>query len=308
MAFLEELDKNKENIQLVIFRDKTFTAYCKNAQITGYDRINPAIVKEFNDLEIPLVDASEIELDGFTLLSSFPMVQSDEDTKFEFPYSGMSYAPPEVVASMYQRAGAKIYNIEPVNIVPEMFRRLSQKEEYAASGFFNSNENDVAKAMTMEDQKTVDLPGGDKLDGTSIKDYFESARDALSELAEEAEKLDQQQKPLRYALEDGTKNPEKDKIFLELLNVRRATSHMESVLAKTGYEAALVIGGDKTDKEAVASAKSWSKNMVSANLEEYKRRGMKNTNGEHAHLYGGLKKAKQIIDGLDGPQQGLEPK
>lgn len=301
MSLIEDLKEQKENIQLVIFKNNGFTAYCKDSFVTGYDRITPEVVAKFNEHKVPMVDASKLDISGSTLLTSFPMVQSEDDVKWEFPYSGMSYAPPEVVASLYHRAGAELHNIEPINLVPEMFGSLSTKQAYAASGFFNNNADHMAKAMTMEeqDQGVPSLPGGEKLKGTAIADYFEKVSAACRSLADKASALKEKESPKPIVLSES---------YNDMVEIENAAGHMSRVLAKAGYEAALVLGGNKTDKEAAATAKAWAKNMVSVNLQNYKARGLRKEKDGHGYMFEGLKQAKNLISDMDGPRQAIEPK
>lgn len=306
MAFLDKLKDNRGEVALIIFRDKGFSAHYKDAGMfsnvvtTGYDRIKPEIVDEINANKIPMVDASGIGVGSNAidkLLIQMPMVAGNTETKFEFPFSGMSRAPAEIVASLYEKMGARLHNIESVNLVPEMFRNMSQKEALMTAGFFSNNEDSVKKAMVMnESGLTQKLPGGDQLEGTDIAAVFEGLRQNFEFLVEELVSLDEERKGVPYANPDKTKNPEWDRLSSRAHVVQRGITNLEQMVARTGYEAALVIAGEKTDKEATASAKAWCKNYITQTLAKYKSEGLVNSKGKFKHLYDGLKEAKVASD------------
>lgn len=308
MAFLDRLKETRGEIALVVFRDKGFSAHYKdrgmfsNVVTTGYDRLTPEIVAEIESNKVPMVDASNLGTGTKAtnainrLLIQMPMVAGDTEKKFEFPFSGMSRAPAEIVASLYERMGAKLYNIKSVNLVPEMFRNMSQKEAMLTAGFFNNNEGLVSEALTMKDSRTHNLPGGSKLEGTEISAVFTSLSESFDKLAEEAAQIDQDRKGVPYANPDKTKNPEWDRLSSRQHAVHSGMTNLEYMVARAGYEASLVIAGEKTDKEAVASTKAWCKNQVAQTLAKYKEEGLVNSKAKFKHLYDGLKEAKKASD------------
>lgn len=310
MAFLDRLNDGKDRgeIALLVFRDKGFSAHYKdkgmfsNVVTSGYDRISPEIIAQIEDQKIPMVDASNLGTGANAsnaidrLLIQMPMVAGNTETAFEFPFSGMSRAPAEIVASLYEKMGAKLYNIESVNLVPEMFRNMSQKETLLSAGFFANNEDAVKEAMTMEDSKTFKLPGGDKLKGTEIAAFYGSLSESFDDLADQYAKLEEARKGVPYANPDKTKNPEWDKLSSQSHIVQSGMTNLERMVARAGYEGALVIAGEKTDKEATASAKAWCNNYVTKMLAKYKEEGLENTKGKFKHLYDGLKEGKIASD------------
>lgn len=313
MAFLDRLKEDRGEVALVVFRDKGFSAHYKdkgmfsNVVTTGYDRLTPEIIDEINEHKIPMVDASELGIGSNPinrLLIQMPLVAGNTETNFEFPFSGMSRAPAEIVASLFERMGAKIYNIDTVALVPEMFRNMSQKEALMTAGFFNNDEDSVKKAMIMEDSRTHQLPGGDKLEGTEIAAVHAGLSDTFHELADELAQLDNDRKGVPYANPDKTKNEEWDRLSSRTNAVQRGLTNLENMISKTGYEASLVIAGEKTDKEAAASAKAWCKNYVTQTLAKYKEEGLKNSKGKFKHLYDGLKEAKVASDKVQSLSAG----
>lgn len=308
MSFIENIEKEKEKVALVVFRNNGFSAHHKENGIfgggctTGYTKMTPQILKTLKDHDVPLVDASNLDFDDNKVAITamqMPMVASDTEKKFEFPFSGMTYAPPEIIASIYKAMGADVYNVETVNLTPEMFRSARQRESLAASGFFGGDENKVKEAMAMGNIYGHKMPSGDKLKGTEIANLWNSIvseYEALAEAYNDAEK-ERETIPFHERIEEGSDAHKRYKeLMTKTINTQSAMSHIEHMVARAGYEASLVISGNQNDQKAVENTKRWCRDKVTKTLASFKEKGYKNKPGEYKHLYDALKEAKRVSD------------
>lgn len=254
MAMLKTLQEYHDEIKYITLGVSGYTIGIPNdfnandfVRIQGYGKPSEEDINFIKDNNLPAVDLRTIPEDILRMGGSrlLPLIgQSNSDG----PISGMSYKTFEVYANIANKIGAGMYGVKKINLIPEMFKKLTKPEKEHLAQI-----NSVAKKTTfsLTDYLKLSKAGElvsqidwEPLDNTETKSFFNFSTKILNkQISEYSAK--------KVTLDNECKELRSKKVSME--------EYLVTFTEKLGFENAL------KDLSKVKDLITWNSHMVTAN-------------------------------------------
>lgn len=120
----------------------------ESSRIHGGGSLSAEDLREIEELKIPLIDTRSMTKEGIGQSNQFPMPPHHPGGHDQAPWGPLSYAPVDVIASLYEAIGAVVKNIETRPIKKEELQKGLIREWLAMRGWFTNRSDLLAIAMS----------------------------------------------------------------------------------------------------------------------------------------------------------------